>query len=138
MRNREHGPGDRALIDELYSKGSKSKSSAGGDQTILFSIGSAPGATSSATSVPAGAIIVEATVKVTTPYPAGTAITLGQAGSPTEFQITADNVPTIADLYQKLQITRAASSSPVLAAVAGPGGSGAGLVLVRFVTNPLP
>lgn len=90
-------------------------------------------AQSSATSIPAGATIVEATVSITTPYSGGTTIAIGQSGSTALLQATGDNVATLANQYQSMQDTPwGASPLAVLATIAGAPSVGAGVVIVKY------
>ena len=112
-------------------------SAVGGGADVLlirFALGTATA--SSATSIPAGAIVLSATLDVTTPYSGGATISIGQAGALTEFQLTTDNDPQIAGLYTVNQDTSAASTNPVTATVAGAPVAGAAFVLVQFVVTP--
>lgn len=83
--------------------------------------------------------MLEATFDVTAAYPATTTLTMGQTGTPTEFQAAGNNTPTVPSLYQLFQDTLAASSNPVLVTVAGPGGgTGAAFAIVQYVVPPIP
>ena len=101
---------------------------------IRFALGTATA--SSATSIPLGAIVLDASLDVTTPYSGGATISLGQAGSVTEFQLTTDNNPQANGLYEVVQDTVAASLNPVLATVGGAPAAGAATVLVKYVVTP--
>ena len=92
--------------------------------------------TSSATSIPVNSVIVDARLDVTTPFSVGATISIGQAGAPTEFQLTTDNNPQVNGLYQVTQDTVAASTNPVLATVAGGPVAGAATVIVQYVVTP--
>lgn len=87
---------------------------------------------SSATSIPASAVIFECDVNITTPYSGGATISVGQTGSASLFQATADNTPQTNDLYQSMQRTASFGALPVLVTVAGAPGAGAGTVTVRY------
>jgi len=91
---------------------------------------------SSASVIPAGAIISAAELDTqgpgTTPYSAGTTISLGQAGFPTAFMLTTDNDPTLADFYQVMQDTPAPVVGPLLVTIAGAPSVGAGFAIIRY------
>jgi hypothetical protein len=90
-------------------------------------------------SIPIGSLVLEATIDITAAYPAGTTMTMGQTGAPTEFQATGNNNPTVPSLYALFQDTIAASTNPALVTVAGPGGgTGAAFAIVHFVAPPIP
>lgn len=104
---------------------------------IRIPIGTAA-ATSSATSIPIGAIVTDAQFKVTTPYSVGATISLGQAGAVTEFMTTGDINPQGAanDLFDVVQDTVAASTNPLLVTIGGAPGAGAGVAIITYVVTP--
>lgn len=99
---------------------------------IRFAVGT--GATSSSvTSIPANAQIVEAELSVTTPFSGGTTISVGQTGSASLLMGTGDNVATLANMYQSMQDTAwGASPLPVLVTVAGAPSVGAAVCIVKY------
>jgi hypothetical protein len=90
---------------------------------------------SSATSIPANAIVHSVLVNVTVGYSAGTTIAIGQAGTTTLLQATTDNTPTVANTpgyLSELDQAWGASALPVLVTVAGAPAAGAGFVTVLY------
>ncbi len=103
---------------------------------IQFAIGTSP-SYSSTSSIPAGAVVVSATVNVTTAYSGGTTIEVGQTGTPTLLQGTADNFPSTVDQYQETFVTAwGGSPLPVLVTIGGTPSAGIGTVTVGY-TLPL-
>ena len=90
--------------------------------------------------IPIGASIDDARTDITTPYSPGTTISLGQAGSVSEFQQTGvsggDNTPQQLGLYVTLQDTSAASSNPLLVTISGVPAVGSGFAIVKYTVNP--
>ncbi len=86
---------------------------------------------SSAALLPAGAFVKECTVEIDTPYNAGATISVGQTGTPTSFQATADNNPQIAGLYEENQETSAVGGLAVLVTVTG-AAAGSGVAWVTY------
>jgi hypothetical protein len=98
---------------------------------IRYAIGT--GATQdSVTSIPATAVVTDCRLDVTTPYSVGATISIGQPGSLTEFQLTTDNLPQAAGLYQVIQDTLVAGAGVVRTTIAGAPAAGAGFVLVEY------
>ena len=117
-------------------------SSAGGGSS---SGGSTPGAVSviripitnaasqtSATSIPASAIVLRAFLDVVTPYSVGATITVGTAPSHSAFMNTGASNPQIAAIYDAPQDTANAASNPFLVTVAGSPVAGAGFACVEY------
>ena len=90
-------------------------------------------AQSSATLIPANAIVLRSSLQVTTPYSAGTTISVGQTGSTSLLQATGDSTPTIANTYDAPQRTAwGASALALLVTIAGAPSAGAGLATVTY------
>jgi len=109
----------------------------GATYMIRFAIGTAA-SVSSATQIPANAIIYDARLDVTTPYSAGATISLGITGTVALFMATTDNTLQVAGLYQVMQDTSVgASAAALLATVAGAPAAGAaqGIVLYSVPNN---
>lgn len=109
----------------------------GAVQEIRFAIATAA-TTTSASQIPANAQITECQVEITTVYPGGTTISVGQAGALTLFQLTTDNLPTqaVAGAYNLFSVDQdtpqGATALAVTATIGGAPGSGAGFVIVKF------
>ena len=112
----------------------------GGPVTQMIRIPIALVTVSSVNVIPIGASIDDARTDITTPYSPGTTISLGQAGSVSEFQQTGvsggDNTPQQLGLYVTLQDTSAASSNPLLVTIAGVPAVGSGFAIVKYTVNP--
>jgi hypothetical protein len=105
---------------------------AGVTNMIRFAVTNAA-SQSSATSIPANAIIYDARLDVTTPYSGGASISLGITGSVALFMATADNTATVANLYQAQQDTSVgASAAPLLVTVTGAPAAGSGFAIVIY------
>lgn len=93
---------------------------------------------SSITPIPAGAIVLSASLNIQTPYSGGTTISLGRASSPANLQATTDNTPTVAGDYLAQQETSwGGTAAAVLATVAGGPVVGAAVVTVVYgIANP--
>lgn len=76
-------------------------------------------ATSSATQIPANAVIQTAILEVTTPYSAGATISLGISGTATLFMLTTDNLPQASGLYKVDQDTSVGGSAAALLVTIG-------------------
>ena len=88
---------------------------------------------SSATSIPANAIIFDAKLDIVTPYSAGATISLGITGTAALFMGTGDNTATVANIYQNMQDTSVgASAAALLVTVAGAPAAGAGFAVVLY------
>jgi hypothetical protein len=109
----------------------------GATYMIRFAIGTAA-SVSSATQIPANAIIYDARLDVSVAYSAGATISLGIAGTVALFMATTDNTPQVAGLYQVMQDTSVGSSAAaLLATVAGAPAAGAaqGIALYAVPNN---
>lgn len=104
--------------------------------TLMIRIPIALVTVSSATSLPLGAIVESAKLDITTPYSGGATISLGQAGSVSEFMAVGDNNPQAAGLYIDEQDTAAASLNPLLVTIAGGPAAGAGFAIVKYTITP--
>jgi hypothetical protein len=105
---------------------------------ITIPIGTASSATSIAT-IPAGSEVVDTQVIVTTPYSPGTTILVGNSVFASLLQDGAatppDNDPQVASTYDKVQQTSWGTSPlPVTVSIGGAPGSGAGSVVVQYLT----
>ena len=110
---------------------------AGAIAEIRFALGTGA-AQSSVTQLPANAYVVSATLEITTPYSAGTTISVGQTGSPNLLMLTTDNVATLANAYTVPQDTSwGASAATVLVTIAGSPSAGVGVCIVQY-TETLP
>ena len=105
---------------------------AGATYMIRFAITNAA-SQSSATQIPANAIVYDARLDVVTPYSAGATISLGITGTPALFMGTGDNVATVANLYQVEQDTSVGvSAAALLVTVGGAPAAGAGFAIVLY------
>jgi hypothetical protein len=105
---------------------------AGAAYVIDYAIGTGA-SQSSVTSIPSGAIVLRSMINITTPYSGGSAISVGQTGSTSLLQGTADNYPTVADGYDAPQRTAwGGSSLPVLTTITGAPSAGVGTVTVEY------
>jgi hypothetical protein len=111
-------------------------SPAGASDVIVFAVGTATA--SSVTSIPNNAIILRATLLVTTPYSGGATISIGNAGTPAELQATTDNDPQVNGTYDAPQQTTWTGPAIVQATVAGGPAAGASSVMVEYVVTPNP
>lgn len=101
-------------------------------RTIRFATTNAA-SQSSASTIPANAIIVDTKFDVTTPYSAGATVSIGQTGSTSLLQATTDNLATVAGIYETPQdVAWGASALAVLVTVAGAPAAGAGFVTVQY------
>ena len=89
--------------------------------------------TSSATAIPANAVIYDSKLDVTTAYSAGTTIALGIAGNTGLFMGAADNTPTVTGLSQVMQDTSVgAVAAALLITITGAPAAGAGFAIVLY------
>src|SRR5258708_5757721 len=87
----------------------------------------------SVTVIPAGAVVLRASVEVVTPFSAGATIEVGQAGSLTLLELPGDNLATSAGIYQVPQDTPwGAAALAVRTTVGGAPAAGAGFVFVEY------
>lgn len=88
---------------------------------------------SSASQIPANAVVAEVAIKVVTPYSAGATLIVGQTGSTSLLAGTTDNLATVAGTYLlPLDTGWGASALAVLVTVAGAPAAGAGFCIVRY------
>jgi hypothetical protein len=88
---------------------------------------------SSATSIPANAIILRSDVNVEVAFSNGATIAVGQTGTTNLLQGTADSTPQTVDLYDALQRTNWGNSAlPVLVTITGSPSVGSGHVTVSY------
>lgn len=107
-------------------------STSGAVREIRFAVTNAA-SQSSATTIPANAIVNDVKLDVTTPYSAGATVSIGQTGSASLLQATGDNLATVAGIYDVEQDTAwGASALAVLVTVAGAPAAGAGQVVVQY------
>jgi hypothetical protein len=93
----------------------------------------------SATSIPAASRMIDAEFVTSVPYSAGTTITIGQTGAPTQLQGTGDNNPQdvgVGDVFRTTGDFTSGIAAPVLVTVAGAPVVGSGFVVVRYVQTP--
>jgi len=111
-----------------------------GDKVLVrFPITTAA-AQSSANPIPGGAVVTRRWLEITTPYSAGTTITLGQTGSATLLMGTADSSPTDAvvgpdpsNVYDSHTPTQWGTSAlALLVTVAGAPAAGAGFAAAEY------
>ena len=114
---------------------STTSSTASAVQAIKVPVGFALVAVDSTAKLPAGAVILDAQVNVTTLYDgAGATITVGTPLFPTNFQTTANNTPSVINLYANEQQTSQAAAEVVEVTVGGTlGTTGAATVLVFYI-----
>lgn len=87
----------------------------------------------SASLIPANAVILRARLNVVTPYSGGATVSIGRAGSTSLLQVTTDNRPTVADIYEVPQETAwGGAAFAVRTTVGGAPAAGAGFVLVEY------
>lgn len=109
-----------------------SPSVAGAIYEIRFAITTAA-SQSSATTIPANAIVLRAYLDVTTPYSAGATIQVGQTGTTALLMGTADNFPTVAGIYDADQDTAwGASALAALVTIGAAPAAGAGFCGVLY------
>lgn len=120
--------------DDWTACATETPGAGGGNETIALPVGLV--SVSSATILPAGALILRAYLEVTTPYSPGTTITLGQTGAPAEFMGAADSNPQAAAIYEVPQLTTAAGAHPLLVTVAGAPAAGAAVAVVEYAPSP--
>jgi hypothetical protein len=119
----------------LFSRIAGVIAATGGDVYVIR-IPIALGTTNSSKIIPATAVILDARLDIRTPYSAGTTIEMGQGVSPALFMATTDNDPQVADLYQVMQDTQAASLGTLLVTIAGAPSVGAGFALITYWLPP--
>ncbi len=89
--------------------------------------------TSSATSIPANAIVNYVAVKIGTQYSAGATVSVGQTGSLALLMATTDSLPQSTDMFEvSCDVPWGAGALPVVATIAGAPAAGAGFVIVRY------
>ena len=105
--------------------------SVGAQFTIQFALGTTTAA--SATSIPAGAIVLRAMLDVTAPYDAGTLIEVGRTGNLSLLMGTGDSFPATVDGYDAPQDTAwGGTALPVITTIVGAPAAGAALVTVEY------
>jgi len=89
---------------------------------------------SSASTIPANAIVYAVRVRVTTPYSAGATLSVGQTGSTSLLMATTDNLATVANTYalDDIDVSWGASALAVLVTVGGTPAAGAGFCVVEY------
>ncbi len=96
--------------------------------------------TDSVTLIPANARVISAEFEIVTPYSALATVSIGQAGSLSLLQTTAQNNPQglAGDIFAVFQDTAWGGSALVVrTTIAGAPAAGAGVTIVRYVTpNP--
>lgn len=120
----------------LRAKSSAAPSGSGEVQEIRFAIGTGAEQTS-AHAIPAGAIVTDCELNITTDYSGGTTITVGSTVTANLLMATGDSVPTSLGLYAVHQDTPWPVASVVAVAVAGGPVAGVGVCIVRFVQTPM-
>ena len=108
----------------------------GAVQEIRFAIGTMA-TQASAFVIPVNAIVIDAEIKVTTPYSLGATIEVGLLGTPNLLMDTPDIVATSIGLYAEHQDTVWPGPAKVLVTVGGAPVAGAAVCIVRFVQIPL-
>lgn len=89
--------------------------------------------TTSTTQMPAGAVVVDCRLAVSTPYSGGATIEVGIAGTLAAYMGTADNDAQLDGTYDVPQQTAVAGLSAVVVTVGGAPGAGVCQVLVFYV-----
>jgi hypothetical protein len=101
-------------------------------RVIRFAITNAA-SQSSASTIPANAVVFDTKLDITTPYSGGATITVGQTGTPALLMATTDNLATVAGIYDVEGDTAwGASALAVLITVAGAPAAGAGFAIVVY------
>lgn len=127
----------RAVFDAVANNwtvlfGASAGGSASGDVSMIRIPIGIRATTSSTAGIPAGAVVFDARLDVVTPYSGGTTIELGVAGTPAAFMGPADNVATVAGLYQLEQDTPVGATAPLFVTIAGGPVAGDGFALVLY------
>lgn len=105
---------------------------AGSTITLRMAVGTGA-SQSSASSIPANAIIESVMLDVTTPFSGGATISIGQTGSTSLLMTTGDNFPQTAGQYYIDEDTAwGASALPLLVTVGGTPSAGAATAKVTF------
>ena len=104
---------------------------AGVVSVIRFAITNAA-SQASASSIPAGAIVLRAFIDVAVGYSGGATISLGTAASAALFMATGDSTPQNVNLYDAPQDTLVAASNPLLVTIAGAPAAGSGFACVEY------
>lgn len=104
---------------------------------IRVPVGNVAGVYDSATAIPAGAVVINAQIKVDTAYDGGATITIGTPAAPGAFQGVGNNVPSSTNLYLNAQQTDVAAPGVVRVTLGGAPTVGAAVVLVEYVV-PAP
>jgi hypothetical protein len=107
----------------------------GAAQVIQFGITTAA-TTDSVTSIPVGAVILRATLNVTTAYSPGATIEIGTNTIPNLMMSGADNDPQVLGTYDAPQLTNNNSTSVVQVTIAGAPAAGTATVMVEYVVTP--
>lgn len=106
--------------------------SGGNVQCIRYAITTAATQTS-ITNIPANAIVRRAYVEIDVLYSPGTAMQVGQTGSPNLLMSSSDIYPTVSGAYEAIQDTPwGITSLPVLLTVSGSPSVGSGFVVVEY------
>ena len=104
----------------------------GAARMIKFAITNAA-SQSSASTIPANAVVLDVKVEIVTPYSAGGTIAVGQTGTAALLMATTDSLAQVAAIYDvESDIAWGASALAVLVTVAGAPAAGAGFVLVEY------
>lgn len=113
-------------------------SASGGNVSIIrFDLTTAVAQTS-VTAIPAGAIVTNAFLDITTPYSPGSSIQVGQLGAVSLLMSNSDSDSAVANQYEAPQDTDwGPLSLPVLVTVSGSPVVGAGICVVTY-TQPNP
>jgi hypothetical protein len=105
--------------------------SPGGESLLYMSVGTTT--TSSATSIPSGAVVTYAAISIVTPYSDGTTIEVGQSDAVSSLIGTNDVAPTVVNTYEVQQVTPwGGTAMPVLVTVSGSLSVGSAVVVVKY------
>lgn len=98
---------------------------------ISFALGTATA--SSATQIPANAIVTDTELDITTAYSAGATISVGQTGTAALLMATGDNTPQTVNQYNDHgRVAWGASALAVLATIAGAPSTGVAVLTVTY------
>lgn len=90
---------------------------------------------SSATQIPANAVVLKVQLEITTPYSGGATISVGQSGSTSLLMGTTDSNPQAAGIYEVGEdVAWGVSALAVLVTVAGAPAAGVGKCIVNYTT----
>lgn len=101
---------------------------------IKIPFGPGAGAYNSASSIPNGAVITRVLLNISVAFDGAATVSVGTPASPSAYMTTAQNAPSVVEVYVAEQATTAGAASVVRVTVGGAPTVGSGTMYINYAT----